>query len=168
MALSTGTCDPLLSVASHLDWRNVFTVAGRCAMSAFRLAIAIGLLLAAVAPVRAADPQPLDLTGAWATDVDQCAKVFNRQGDKVTFSDMSDLYGGGFIIEQDHITGKSARCTIASRRRDGDTLHLLASCATEIMYSKVQFSLKVVNDNSVTRLFPGMPEIALNYQRCRF
>ena len=141
-------------------------------MSTLRQSIAMGvlpgLLLASIVSALAADPQPIDLTGAWATDVDQCTKVFNRQGDKVTFSDMSDLYGGGFVIDKDHIIGKSARCTISSRRQEGDTLHLLASCATEIMFSKVQFSLKVVNDNSVTRLFPGMPDISMNYQRCRF
>lgn len=137
-------------------------------MSASRQVIAIGLLLASVSMADAADSQSIELSGAWATDADQCAKVFNRKGDRVTFSESPDLYGGGFVIEQDRITGRSGHCTIASRKWDGDVLHLLAACSTEIMFSKVQFSLKVVDDNSVIRLFPGMPDVSMRYQRCRF
>jgi hypothetical protein len=42
-----------------------------------------------------------DLTGAWATYVDQCGKVFARKGraNQVTFTNFSGVYGGGFIAE---------------------------------------------------------------------
>ena len=32
----------------------------------------------------------LDLNGAWASDADNCAKVFVRKGAQVSFADMSD------------------------------------------------------------------------------
>ena len=59
-----------------------------------------------------------DLNGAWASDADNCTKVFVRKGSQVTFTDMSDVYGGGFIIEGDQITGKFARCRIKTREDD--------------------------------------------------
>src|SRR5262245_7298011 len=71
-----------------------------------------------------------DLNGAWASDVDNCAKVFTRKGPQVTFTDMSDVFGGGFIIEGDQITGKFARCRIKARKDDGKTVNLVAACAS--------------------------------------
>ena len=45
---------------------------------------------------------------------------------------------------------------------------LIAGCATDIMLSRYQFSLKVRDPNSITRIVPGMDEIQINYQRCVF
>ena len=137
-------------------------------MSSTRQSILIVVLFASIIAVHPTGAQSIDLTGAWATDGDQCGEVFNRSGDRITFSENSELYGGGFIIDQNRITGKTAHCTIASRKQDGDMIHLVASCSTEIMLSRVQFSLKVVDGNNIIRLYPGMPDLSNNYQRCRF
>ena len=83
-----------------------------------------------------------DLNGAWASDADNCIKVFVRKGSQVTFTDMSDVYGGGFIIEGDQITGKFARCRIKTRKDDGKAINLVAACASDIMLQSVQFSLR--------------------------
>ena len=42
----------------------------------------------------------------------------------------------------------------------------MAACATDIMLSNVQFSLRVVNENKVSRIFPGMEGMELAYDRC--
>ena len=97
----------------------------------------------------------LDLNGAWATNADQCTKVFVRKGAKVGFTEMSDVYGGGFIVDGDEIVGKFARCRIKTRKENGANLNLIAACATDIMLSTVQFSLKELDAKSVVRLFPG-------------
>lgn len=107
-----------------------------------------------------------DLNGAWASDTDNCAKVFVRKGSQLAFTDMSDVYGGGFIVEGDQITGKFARCRIKARKDDGKTINLIASCATDIMLQSVQFSLRETDANSVTRSFPGMEGMEIRYARC--
>ena len=107
-----------------------------------------------------------DLNGAWASDADNCAKVFVRKGSQVTFTDMSDVYGGGFIIEGDQITGKFARCRIKAKKDDGATINLVAACASDIMLQSVQFSLREVDANSVIRMFPGMEGMEIKYARC--
>jgi hypothetical protein len=112
--------------------------------------------------------EPIDLEGSWATDADNCSKVFVRRGGQAVLSEDSDLYGGGFIIHANRITGKMARCSITSRKNDGNTVHLLASCATDIMLSRYQFSLRVRDQDSITRIFPGMDDIEINYRRCVF
>jgi hypothetical protein len=123
-------------------------------------------LLLAVAVAMSGPAAAFDLNGAWASDADNCAKVFVRKGAQVTFTDMSDVYGGGFIIEGDQITGKFARCLIKARKDDGNTINLVAACASDIMLQSVQFSLKEADANSVIRMFPGMEGMEIKYARC--
>ena len=108
-----------------------------------------------------------EIEGAWATDDEHCNKVFENRNGRTVLSQDSDMYSGGFVIDGDRITGKMARCTIKNRKRDGDTMHLLAACATDIMFSSVQFSLRLPEDGRLTRIFPGMDDIEINYRRCR-
>lgn len=124
-------------------------------------ALAIGLLLASLGRAEA-----LDLNGAWASDADNCTKVFTRQSGQVGFMDMSDVYGGGFIVDGDQIIGKFARCRIKARKDNGPNVNLIAACATDMMLSSVQFSLKELDANSLIRLFPGMEDMEIRYHRC--
>ena len=124
-------------------------------------AIALGLSFGLSQPALA-----FDLDGAWASDAENCAKVFVRKDKQVAFTDMSDVYGGGFIIDGDHITGKFARCRIKAKKNEGANINLLAACASDIMLQNVQFSLKEVDANTVMRLFPGISGMEIKYARC--
>ena len=124
-------------------------------------ALVLGSLL-----VMAGRADALDLNGAWAGDADQCAKVFVRQGGKLGYTEMSDVYGGGFIVDGDQIIGKFARCRIKARKDDGMNVNLIAACATDIMLSSVQFSVRELDANSIARLFPGMEDMEIKYHRC--
>ena len=110
----------------------------------------------------------IDLSGAWATHADQCNEVFVRKGrgNQIAFTAMSDQHGGGFIVEADRLKGKFATCKIKSKKEDGQTVNILAACATDIMLSNVQFSLKVLEPNRILRTFPGMQDIEISYDRC--
>jgi hypothetical protein len=133
-------------------------------MMSFRKRAAAAVSLAAFAISGSA--YALDLSGAWATSADQCGKVFARQDGKLAFSENSDVYGGGFIIDNDQIIGKFARCKIKARKNDGAMINLVAACASDIMLSSVQFSLKELDANSIVRMFPGMEEMSITYHRC--
>jgi len=110
-----------------------------------------------------------DLTGAWATSVDQCSKVFARKGraNQVAFTTFPGIYGGGFIAEPNRLRGKFENCSIKSRKDDGNDINIVVSCASSIMLSNVQFFLKAVDDDSVTRMFPGMEGMEITYHRCK-
>ena len=107
-----------------------------------------------------------DLNGAWVSDADNCAKVFARKGAQVIFTELSDVFGGGFIIEGDQITGKYARCRIKTKKNEGANINLLAACASDIMLQNVQFSLREVDANTVIRMFPGISGMEIKYARC--
>ena len=127
---------------------------------------AVAALLLAGSLAMSGSAVAFDLDGAWASDADNCAKVFVRKGSQVTFADMSDVYGGGFIIEGDQITGKYGRCRIKAKKDDGKTINLVAACASDIMLQNVQFSLKEADANNVIRMFPGMEGMEIKYARC--
>jgi hypothetical protein len=84
-----------------------------------------------------------------------------RKGAQLSFADMSDVYGGGFIIEGDH-----ARFRIKAKKDEGKTINLVAACASDIMLQNVQFSLREVDANAVIRMFPGMEGMEIKYARC--
>lgn len=126
--------------------------------------IPIALAFLAASPSGAAERFVLE--GSWASDIEHCDKIFVRKGDRTVLSEDSDMYGGGFSIDGDRVTGKMARCVIKNRKDVGDTVHMLANCASDIMYSSVQLSVKVRDKDSITRIFPGMEEVQINYQRC--
>src|SRR5882757_6385399 len=118
----------------------------------FRNAALSALLVGASLPMPGS-AVAFDLNGAWASDADNCAKVFVRKGAQVSFAEMSEVYGGGFIIEGDQITGKFARCRIRMMARRSIWSPPVLS---DIMLQNVQFSLREVDANTVIRMFPGM------------
>ena len=113
-----------------------------------------------------AQAMAFELSGAWATDAGLCSRVFTKKGSEVVFAELSDLYGSGFLIEGNRIRGKSGRCTITSRKQDGDNIELAAACATSVMTQNLKFGFKIIDDNSLSRLIPDIPGMTLKYVRC--
>jgi len=107
-----------------------------------------------------------ELTGAWASAQELCDRVFVKKANTVNFTELSDLFGSGFIANGKAIRGKSAKCTIKSSKEDGDLTIISASCATSIMIGDYQFSYKVVDDNTIQRQFPDIKDMTLRYFRC--
>ena len=110
-----------------------------------------------------------DLTGAWATSADQCSKVFARKGraSQLNFTNFSGVYGGGFIAETNRVRGKFESCLIKSRKDSDQIINLVVACASGIMLSNIQFFLKVIDDNTISREFPGMEGMEVKYHRCQ-
>ena len=109
-----------------------------------------------------------DLNGAWATGADQCSKVFVKKGDKISFAQFSEEFGGGFVADGNDVRSKTARCTIMSRKETGDIIDFQAACASEIMATSTTLRLKVLDANSVSRIFtdPALAGMELTFYRC--
>ena len=124
-------------------------------------------LLAAACIIPQSSTYAADLNGAWATDASSCNKVFVKKGNVVSFQQDSDQYGGGFILEGDKVRGQMQTCNIKVRKEDGSAIHILAACATDIMASNVQLSARIIDDNTILRIFPGMSDdLSIHYSRC--
>ena len=129
--------------------------------------VAIGVVVCGLAPLTGS-ARAVDLNGAWATAAEECGNVFVRNGKtkQIMFAPGSEVRGGGFIIDQDRLRGRTATCAVKARKDEGDTVNIVASCATDIMLSRVQFELKLLEPNKVRRFFPGMDEMQIEYYRC--
>jgi hypothetical protein len=109
-----------------------------------------------------------DLNGAWATGVEQCSKIFVKKDDKISFAQFSEEYGHGFVADGNEVRSKNERCTITSRKETGDTIDLQAACASEIMATSTNLRLKILDANSVSRIFtdPAFAGMELTFYRC--
>jgi hypothetical protein len=112
--------------------------------------------------------EAFDLSGAWATGADQCSKVFIKKGDQINFAQFSEEFGGGFVAAGNEIKSKAARCTIKSRKAAGDTIDFQAACASEIMASSIHLKIKILDDNSISRIFqdPDFEGMEMKFYRC--
>ena len=126
----------------------------------------LSALLGAIWIVLGNPAQAADLNGSWATNPSVCNKVFIKKGDVISFAQDSDQYGGGFIIEGSRVRGQMQSCTIKARKEVSNVIHIIAACANDIMTSNVQFSAKIIDDSTIARIFPDMPEFTINYSRC--
>jgi hypothetical protein len=113
-----------------------------------------------------AQARAIELTGAWASHEDLCNQVFTKKDNRVEYAEFSELFGSGFIVDGDRIRGKAGTCTIKSRKQEGDNLEISAACASTIMTQDLRFSLKIIDDNTISRLFPEISGMSLNYTRC--
>ena len=128
------------------------------------VAILVVILIGSLTPGFRAEA--MDLTGAWATDATACKKIFSGSAGNLSFTQDADVYGSGFIYEKNRIRGKIATCAIVAQKEDGDVLHLITNCSTDVALETVQFSLRIDNANQITRFFPGVPELKTEYYRC--
>ena len=126
------------------------------------------VLLACSGLLLSSQAQAFDLTGAWATSADQCGKVFVKKGDQINFAQYSEEFGGGFVAAGNEIKSKAARCIIRSRKEAGDTIDLQAACASEIMASSIHLKIKILDDNSVSRIFQDadLEGMQMTFYRC--
>ena len=94
--------------------------------------------------------------------------MFVRKGraNQIGFTALSEQHGGGFIVEADRLRGKFATCKVKTRKDDGPMVNIIAGCATDIMLSNVQFSLKVLEPDKISRVFPGVTDMEISYYRC--
>jgi hypothetical protein len=136
----------------------------------FDLSRSTGLcvLLACSGFLLSSQAQAFDLTGAWSTNADQCNKVFVKKGDRIDFTEFSEEYGRGFVANGNEIRSKTNRCTIKSRKETGDTIDFHAACASEIAASSVQLTIKILDNNSLVRIFqdPDFKGMELTFYRC--
>jgi hypothetical protein len=123
------------------------------------LALASALLLSGIARAE-------DLTGLWATDGSKCNQIFTKAGTGYAFARESDIHGSGFIIDGRRITTQMAKCDIKTRKQDGATTHLILGCATDVMLSSVQASFKMIGNDRIMRIFPGVSDMEIPYERC--
>lgn len=110
--------------------------------------------------------QATDLNGVWASDKEVCGKIFSIKGGKASFQRDADLHGSGFIIDGQRIRGRTATCKILRTKTEQALVHMIASCATDVMLSNVQLSVRILEADKINRVFPGLEDMEMPFYRC--
>ena len=98
-------------------------------MTEFRRTAAAAIALLAALFMSLGQALAVDLNGAWATNADECGKVFRKgNANEITFAPDSEINGGGFIVERDQLRGRSAKCTIKARKNSPSSLPICHAC----------------------------------------
>ena len=122
----------------------------------------LGLLLSAFWLAAPAHAQTSDMTGAWATKISACDKIFAKRNGKISFRSGADRHGKGFILDRDRIRGRVATCKI--EWYDGAPAKLIAMCSGLVM-DTARFTLTVLDAQRLGWTPPGRAEPEI-YQRC--
>ena len=132
-----------------------------------KFGFAVLLLAGSLGLVSQAGAHSAGIDGAWSNSAKTCDKVFEKKDGRISIRKDSDAYGNGLIIDGNRIVGKLATCNVKARSQQGDTVHLVTTCATTVAFEHVPITLKVVSADKITQIFPGVSGIEVTYERCK-
>jgi hypothetical protein len=132
-----------------------------------KFGLAVSLIAGSLGLASDAGAQSANIDGAWSNSAKTCDKVFEKKDGRVSIRKDSDVYGNGLIIDGNRIIGKMATCNVKARKQQGDTVHLVTTCATTVAFEHVPITLKVVTADKITQIFPGVDGIEVTYERCK-
>ena len=93
-----------------------------------------------------------ELNGSWATALSACSQVFIKKDGAISFGRIPTSMAADSSWREIKSAAK-ANLQINRRKEDGNVIHMVAMCATDIMASNVQFSAKIIDDNTIARIF---------------
>jgi hypothetical protein len=107
------------------------------------------------------------LEGAWVPDGAHCKDVFFRQGTAINFARPGAATRDGILVAGTRIRDPKNACTISKIKEDGETQTLLLTCFSGLLVSKISFSLRFQDEDTVTRTLNDFPEERATFRRCR-
>jgi hypothetical protein len=126
----------------------------------------IGLSAAAEASAQAT-PTLTRLEGAWVPDGARCKDAFSRQGTTINFVRPGATTRDGILVAGTRIRDPKNACTISKTREVGETQTLLLTCFSGLLVSKISFSIRFQDEDTVVRSLSDFPEEKATFRRCR-
>ena len=124
--------------------------------------------LSAAAEV-SAQPTPTlkRLEGAWVPDGARCKDVFFRQGTSINFARPGAATRDGILVAGTRIRDPKNSLHDQQGQRIGETQTLLLTCFSGLLVSKISFSIRFQDEDTVIRTLNDFPEEKATFRRCR-
>ena len=131
------------------------------------IATAVGLL-ALIRGGSAGHADSLDarLSGAWATSVADCARLFQRRGGALTFRQPVDKFAQAAIIGPQTILAPSSSCRVQSVSREKGMIKVNAECNDTISFRQESVSIRVQPSGEIVYSPTGDPALATTLIKC--
>ena len=124
--------------------------------------------LSAAAEVNAQPTPTLKrLEGAWVPDGARGKDVFFRQGTTSNFARPGAATRDGILVAGTRIRDPKNSCTISKINENGESPTLLLTCFSGLLVSKISFSIRFQDEDTVTRTLNDFPEEKATFRRCR-
>ena len=107
------------------------------------------------------------LEGAWVPDGARCKDVFFRQGTAINFVRAGAATRDGILVAGTRIRDPKNACTISKTREVGETQTLLLTCFSGLLVSKISFSIRFQDEDTVVRTFSDFPDEKTIFHKCR-
>jgi len=133
-----------------------------------RLAVAaacVGTLMAG-ASASLADALGSGLVGAWATNLSDCKRLFQRRGGQLAFRQPVDQFAQAAIFGLQTIYLPASTCQIRQASRANDVVKVSADCRDTISYTSQTAEIKVKSSSEIIYSPTGDPTLATNLIKC--
>ena len=126
----------------------------------------IGLSVAAEVSAQTT-PTLKRLEGAWVPDGARCKDVFFRQGTAINFVRPGAATRDGILVAGTRIRDPNNSCTISKINESGESPTLLLTCFSGLLVSKIAFSIRSQDEDTVIRTLNDFPDEKMTFRRCR-
>jgi len=132
-----------------------------------RLAVAAACAGALMADASQSLPGALDsgLVGAWATNLPDCKRLFQRRG-QLAFRQPVDKFAQAAIIGPQTISLPASTCQIRQASRASDVIKISADCRDAISYTSQTAEIKVKSSSEIVYSPTGDPSLATTLIKC--
>jgi hypothetical protein len=107
------------------------------------------------------------LEGAWVPDGARCKDVFFRQGTAINFARPGAATRDGILVAGTRIRDPNNSCTISKVNETGESPTLLLTCFSGLLVSKIAFSIRFQDEDTVMRTLNDFPDEKTTFRRRR-
>src|SRR3954471_21670333 len=104
-------------------------------------------------PLAHADPVD-QLKGAWVADSAECAKIFEKIGDQITFRDRSASYSldrGIIILKNGKVKGPIGGCTGSTTTEENDRFSVRLECTDGLVSRDFSMTFRIIDETHFER-----------------
>jgi hypothetical protein len=107
------------------------------------------------------------LFGAWAQSADDCQKVFETKGGRMSFRKPINEFIPAFIIGQREIVASGGRCEVSKVSLKGEEIQASLNCNNTVGFAPLSARFKIVSQTEIIYGATDNPVLDSAYERCR-
>jgi hypothetical protein len=111
-------------------------------------------------------PSLAQLTGAWASSADDCARLFQRRGKALGYRQPIDRFARAAIVDSQRIRLPSSTCRVERASPEGGALKLSADCQDSISYTSRTVDIKLKSNSEIVYSPNGDPDLDSTMVKC--
>jgi HlyD family secretion protein len=111
-------------------------------------------------------PSLAQLTGAWASSADDCARLFQRRGEALAYRQPVDRFARAAIVDAQRIRLPSSTCRVERASPAGGALKLSADCQDSISYTTRTVDIKLRSNSEIVYSPTGDPDLDTTLRKC--